>query len=68
MKTLTDEQLLEEINECADVFIRSCSDEWIIQETYGFSFEELQSLLFSFGCGLLEQCEFFTPKKPEIQE
>jgi len=53
MKKLTDQELLEEINLCADIFIRSSSDE--VAETYEYSFEELQAFLLCFGDGLVRQ-------------
>lgn len=52
---MTDEELLKEINLCADIFIRSSSDECGVSETYEFSFEELQSFLLCFGGGLVKQ-------------
>ena len=55
MEVLTDEQLLNEIYEGAELFIRSSSDDETIQETYEFSFEELQTFLLCFGGGLVKQ-------------
>lgn len=54
---LTEETLLKEIRDGAEIFIRTASDECdnAVFETYKFTYEELHAFLLCFGSGLVRQ-------------
>jgi len=56
MKFLTEKEILKEIDESAEIFIRSVSDECdnSVFETYRFTFEELRVFLVLFANGVIQ--------------
>jgi len=68
MNNLTEKELLDEIDLCAEIFIRSGSDECdnAVFETYRFTYEELHVFLICFGNGLIEQMKLQPKTAPSL--